>query len=339
VLLAAVAAITAIGSQAAPAWAATPVPPTITSAFTPNLIGVGNTTSLSVTITNPNSSGALSSVAFTDTLPGGLTVDNPNGENGSCGTSSLVTAISGSQTISLVGGSLKAAATCTLSVAVTDDQAETVQNNTGPVSSSAGASGAGDTETLTVLAAPTVTVVKPRDNAKYTYGGIVRANYSCAQPGAAQDLADCSAQDDLGNDIASGGKLDTTSPGAHSLLVSATSADGLVTTDTVNYTVLPDNKFTISHVTPGTGGTLAFALSLPGAGKVKVLEVAAGRVAFGEVTLRVTGKRDVKVTVAPTAAGAALLSANGSAQIVLEVTYTPRGGVKRTLDRRGIRLI
>lgn len=326
-----------MSAQTAPAWAAAPVAPTITSSFTPNLIGVGDTTALSVTIANPNAS-PLSSVGFTDTLPGGLTVDNPNGESGSCGTSSVVTATSGSNTVSLAGGSLKASATCTVSVAVTDSQAETVQNNTGPVSSSAGASTAGDTEALTVLAAPTVTVTKPENNAKYSYGEVVRANYACAQPGAAQDLEDCSAQDDLGNDIAAGGALDTKAPGAHSLDVSATSVDGLVTTDTVNYTVLPDNRFTITHIKPKTGGTLGFELSVPGAGKIKVLEVAPGRITFGKAALTVGAKRDLKVTVAPTAAGEALLTADGSAKIALEVTYTPAGGVKRTVEHRGIRV-
>ena len=69
-------------------------PPTVTSAFTPNLIGLSDTsaTSLSVTIANPNASGTLSAVSFTDTLPAGLTIDNPNGENGTCGSSGVITA-------------------------------------------------------------------------------------------------------------------------------------------------------------------------------------------------------------------------------------------------------
>ena len=49
---------------------ATVNPPTITSAFTPNVIGVGGTATLAVTITNPNSS-ALSGVGFSETLPSG----------------------------------------------------------------------------------------------------------------------------------------------------------------------------------------------------------------------------------------------------------------------------
>ncbi|MGO9959691.1 MAG: hypothetical protein ACLP50_27565 [Solirubrobacteraceae bacterium] len=337
--LSAIATAAVLATLASPAGAtAAALPPTITSAFTPPVIGVGGTSAVSVTITNPNASAALSSVAFTDTLPAGLTVDNPPGESGACGASSVVTAAPGSQTISLSGGSLKAATACTVSVAVTAGQPEVFTNDTGPVSSSAGASSAGDTETLTVLAAPTVSVTLPTNNAKYKYGQVVRANYSCTQPGDAPGLQDCSAQDDLGNDINSGQPLDTKVPGSHSLSVAATSVDGLVTTDTINYTVLPDNTFTITKITPKTGGALGFELALPGAGKVAVRELAAGKVTVGELTLTVAAKRELKVTVVPTPAGTALLSGGTPVKVVLQVSYTPKGGVKRTLEHRGIAL-
>jgi hypothetical protein len=109
-------------------------PPTITSAFTPNLIGFGDSsaTALSFTITNPNANG-LSSVALTDTLPAGLSVDNPNGQNGNCGSAGVITATPGSQTISLTGGSVKAAASCTISFSVIAAQSGTFhqQHRTG----------------------------------------------------------------------------------------------------------------------------------------------------------------------------------------------------------------
>ena len=80
--------------QTSPAAAATAVPPKVTSAFTPNLIGVGGSvdTALSFTITNPNATGTLSAVSFTDTLPSGVTLDNPVGTTvtNSSGTCTLV---------------------------------------------------------------------------------------------------------------------------------------------------------------------------------------------------------------------------------------------------------
>jgi hypothetical protein len=311
-------------------------PPTITSAFTPNLIGFGDSsaTALSFTITNPNANG-LSSVALTDTLPAGLSVDNPNGQNGNCGSAGVITATPGSQTISLTGGSVKAAASCTISFSVIAAQPGTFTNSTGPVSSSAGSSTAGDTETLTVIPPPTVTVSHIKDKAKYAYGAVVRPTYSCTQPADLTALSDCSAQDDIGNDVASGHAIDTKTPGSHSLTVSATSADGLVTTDTIDYTVLPNNRFTLAKLTPKRRGALGFQLALPGAGKVKAVE-RAGRKTVGAYTTSVSAGRKLNVTVAPTAAGKALLTAGTPAKVTLEVTYTPTGGVKRTLTRRGI---
>jgi hypothetical protein len=119
-LLAAAALIIVTAGSAMAASA----PPTVTSAFTPTEIGVGDSTAtaLSVTITNPNATGTLSSVGFSDTLPAGLTVDDPPGENGACGSAGVVTAAAGSQTISLTGGSLKATASCTISVSLVASQ-------------------------------------------------------------------------------------------------------------------------------------------------------------------------------------------------------------------------
>jgi hypothetical protein len=341
VALASIAVPTAIGLQAAPAADAATVPPTVTSAFTPNLIGVGDTdaTALSVTITNPNASGTLSSVAFSDTLPTGLTVDNPNGENGTCGTAGVITATPGSSALSLTGGSIKAGAACTISVSLVASQTGTLTNTTGLVGSSAGSSSAGDTETLTVLPPPTVSVSGIRNNATYTFGESVRPRYTCTQPADAAALADCSAADDLGNAVASGGALDTKDPGSHTLTVSATSSDGLETDDSVTYTVLPDNQFTVAKVKPGKNGTLAFELALPGAGPVKVVELA-GKTTFGTYNRTVAGKKTINVTVRPTSRGRSLLTASSATKprvkITLEITYTPKGGVKRTVTKRGI---
>lgn len=331
-----VAATAAAGlGGASTALAATP--PTITSAFTPNLIGLSDSaaTALSFTITNPNASGTLSGVAFTDTLPAGLAIDDPNGESGSCGTGSVVTATPSTQAISLSGGSIKAGASCTFSVSVSATQTGTVQSATSVVSSSAGSSSAGATASLTVIPPPTVTVSGVKEHAKYTYGQVVKPRYTCAQPDDAAALADCSAQDDLGNDIASGGALKTKIPGSHSLTVSATSADGLVATQTIDYVVLPDNQFTIAKVKPKHRGALQFQLALPGAGKVKVVELA-GKKTFGKYTGSVTGQRKLNVTVKPTTAGGSLLKQSPSVKVTLQVTYTPKGGVKRTVTRRGI---
>jgi hypothetical protein len=331
-----VVATAAIGLGVVPAALAAS-PPTITSAFTPSLIGLSDSaaTALSFTITNPNSSGTLSAVSFTDTLPAGLAVDNPNGENGTCGSAGVITAAPTTQTISLSGGSVKPGASCTFSVSITAAQTGTFPNATSVVSSSAGASSAGSAATLTVIPPPTVAVSHIKENAKYAYGQVVRPTYSCTQPEDAAGLTDCSAEDDLGNDIASGGALRTKLPGSHSLTVSATSDDGAVTTDTIDYIVLPNNQFVIAKVKPKRHGALQFQLALPGAGKVKVVELA-GKQTFGQFTGSVASQRKLSVTVKPTTAGGALLKQTSSVRVTLQVTYTPKGGVKHSVTRRGI---
>jgi hypothetical protein len=331
-----VVATAAIGLGVVPtALAASP--PTITSAFTPSLIGLSDSsaTALAYTITNPNPSGTLSAVSFTDTLPAGLAIDDPNGENGTCGSAGTITAAPASQTISLSGGSVKAGTPCTFSVSVTAAQTGTFQEATSVVSSSAGASSPGAAATLTVIPPPTVTVSHVKQNARYTFGEVVKPTYSCTQPDDAAGLTDCSAEDDLGNSIASGGALKTKIPGSHSLTVSATSDDGAVTTDEIDYTILPNNQFVIAKVKPKHHGALQFQLALPGAGKVKVVELA-GRKTVGQFAGRVASQRKLNVTVKPTSAGSALLKSTPSLKVTLQVTYTPKGGVKHSVTRKGI---
>ncbi|MFL5862294.1 MAG: hypothetical protein ACJ780_16225 [Solirubrobacteraceae bacterium] len=307
--------------------------------FTPNLIGFSDSSAaaLSVTITNPNASGTLASVSFTDTLPAGLAIDNPNGENGTCGSASVITADPGSQTLSLVGGSIKAAASCTFSVSVVPSQTGTFADAPGAASSSAGTGPAATATSLTVIPPPTVRVSRLRNNAKLAFGAAVRPTYSCAQPADPPGLSDCSAVDDFGNDVASGGALDTRIAGSHTLTVSATSVDGLVTSHTIDYTVLPDNRFTLTKLTTKSGGTASFLLTLPGAGSVTVRELD-GRHTFGSYSAHLCGARKLRLTVKPSAAGKRLLAGGHRQRIAIQVTYAPTGGVKRTVTRHGVRV-
>ncbi|MGZ4273088.1 MAG: DUF7933 domain-containing protein [Solirubrobacteraceae bacterium] len=314
-------------------------PPTVTTSFTPNLIGFSDSsaTALSVTIANPNASGTLSSVSFTDTLPAGLTIDNPNGENGTCGSAGVITANAGSQTISLDGGSVKAGASCTFSVSVVPGQTGTFADSPAAAGSSGGTGAAGAPASLTVLPPPTVTVSHLRNNAKLAFGAVVRPTFSCSQPGDPAGLSDCSAVDDLGNNVGSGHALNTKVPGSHTLTVSATSVDGLVTSQDIDYTVLPANRFTLTKLTTNPSGTVSFVLTLPGAGSVIVRELD-GHHTFGTYSGHVSGPRKLKVTVKPNAAGKARLAGGTAQQIAIQVTFAPKGGVKHTVTRHGVRV-
>jgi CSLREA domain-containing protein/fimbrial isopeptide formation D2 family protein/uncharacterized repeat protein (TIGR01451 family) len=132
--------------------------PTITKAFGAASIPLNGSTSLSFTITNPNTNVALSGVAFTDNLPAGLVVATPNGLTGSCG-SGTITAVAGSGSVSLSGGTLTASpaagSSCTFSVNVTGTAAG-VQNNSVQVTSTEGGVGNTSNASITVVAPPTI---------------------------------------------------------------------------------------------------------------------------------------------------------------------------------------
>jgi hypothetical protein len=315
--------------------AAATKPPSITSSFVPNLIPVGETTSLSYTITNPNASGTLSQVYFTDTLPNGVLVENPNGESGSCGSASVITATSGGNTISLYGGSVKAGATCTFSVDVTSNAPAVYKNSTGTVGSSNGGSGNSDTESLTIVAPPTLTVNTPHNNATYNFGQRVVTSFSCAEAANGPGITDCSGDvDGSDNDLNSGSTLPTSSAGAHTFTISAISGDGAITTDTINYKVRPSNRFTVSHVKASSSGSVSYQIKLPGPGRVAVRELA-GKTVIGAKTFKLGHAGKFTFTVPPGSNGAAALASGQS--IAAQITFTPKGGQARKVTVHGIR--
>ncbi len=128
-------------------------PPTITKAFGAATIPLNGSTSLTFTITNPNASVALTGVAFTDTLPAGLVVATPNGLSSTCG--GTATAVAGSGSVSLSGGTLAVSASCTLSVNVTGTTAG-VKNNSVQVTSTEGGTGNTSNASVTVVAPPVI---------------------------------------------------------------------------------------------------------------------------------------------------------------------------------------
>jgi hypothetical protein len=338
--LLATAALAAPGSAGAAAS-----PPTVTSAFTPAAIGAGGTSALSITITNPNSSSSLSGIGLTDTLPSGVVVDTPNGQSGTCGSAGVLTALSGSSTITLSGGKLAGGASCTISAAVTAAAAGSYVNSTGPVSSTEGGAGTGDTETLTVVAPPSVTVTSPKEGQVVDFGAKVRAAYSCLEAAGGPGITDCSG------DVASGAPIDTSSAGPQTFTVTAVSDDGQVTTETIDYTVRPDNRFTIAKIRAAKSGVVSLDVVLPGPGRLELLETAPtaniagalttgrGRFAFGRLTKNIASPGHVRVTLRPTARGRALVRKHHRAVTIrIAVAYTPTGGKVRVHTSGVIRI-
>jgi hypothetical protein len=128
-------------------FSAAAVPPVLTEAFALGSIGVGDTTTLTFSLSSPNT--PLTALGFIDKLPSGLQIAIPNGLTGSCG-GGTIAATAGGNSISLSGATLGSGASCTFSVNVTAI-AEGIQNNTtSTVTDNEGLTGASASASLQV---------------------------------------------------------------------------------------------------------------------------------------------------------------------------------------------
>jgi hypothetical protein len=131
--------------------------PALAKSFDGASVPLGGTTRLGFTLTNPNAGTALTSLAFTDSLPAGLVVASPNQLTGSCG-AGTITAVAGSATVALSGGTLPAGGACTFGVAVRATSMGGKVNTTSAVTSAEGQTGAAASASLEVTEAEAIPV-------------------------------------------------------------------------------------------------------------------------------------------------------------------------------------
>jgi fimbrial isopeptide formation D2 family protein/uncharacterized repeat protein (TIGR01451 family) len=131
-------------------------PPLLGKAFGAKSIAAGETTVLSFAVVNPNPQDSLSAIGFTDALPPGLLVANPNGLTGSCG-GGTITATPDSGAVSLSGAALAAASSCVFSVRVRGTTGGVQQNTTGAITSTEGGSGTPASASIFVGLPPALT--------------------------------------------------------------------------------------------------------------------------------------------------------------------------------------
>jgi hypothetical protein len=149
----------------------------------------------------------------------------------------------------------------------------------------------------------------------------VHVTFGCAEGASGPGIASCDGPS----------AVDTSRAGRHSFTVQATSKDGQSTTKTVGYTVvLPSNRFSLAHRKATPNGTVTFSLTLPGPGKLRVIERSGSR-NLATLTLTIARGGPVHVVIKPTRSAAKFLrTRGGKRQIRVSITYTPTGGASRT---------
>ena len=132
--------------------------PTLTKSFSPDPVAVNGTSTLTFTLTNPNSVD-LTGAAFSDTYPANLVNETPASALTTC-TGGTVTAADGGGSVSLSGGTIPASGTCTVTVDVTATTSGPHTNVSGFISTTETGENTGPdgfaTDTLTALVTPDI---------------------------------------------------------------------------------------------------------------------------------------------------------------------------------------
>ena len=117
-----------------------PTPPTVTKSFSPTYNALAaSTTTLVLSINNPNTNPIWLTAAFQDVFPSGMTIATPSDLNlGTCGSSTtptvtnVITATSGSNSVTFSNGNRIPAGGCTITLSVTAPASLNNYNNTIP---------------------------------------------------------------------------------------------------------------------------------------------------------------------------------------------------------------
>jgi hypothetical protein len=169
--------------------------PSVMKSFGAPLLLLNATTSMTITIGNPNTT-AASNINFVDTLPSGLVVATPNGLTSTCG--GTATATAGSQTVSLTGGSLPAGGSCTVTLNVTGIAVGLQVNNVTvnmTVAQSVISNSPPATASLVVIGPPVIE--KSFSDATIALGGTTALSFKITNPNASVALLGVAFTDTL----------------------------------------------------------------------------------------------------------------------------------------------
>jgi uncharacterized repeat protein (TIGR01451 family) len=240
-------------------------PPSIAKAFRPTTTTLNGTSSLTFTITNPAANAvALTGVAFTDTLPTGLTVASSS--IGTCGGTLTITA---SVSIALSGANIAANSLCQFSVTVTGAISGQFTNTTGTVSSTNGGTGNTASANLTVASAPVI--AKSFGASSIPLNGSTSLSFTITNPAVnTVALTGVALTDNLPaglvvatpnglTGLCGGGTITSSSGSGAVSLFGATLAANSACTFSVNVTGtaagVKNNSVTVTSTNAGTGNT------------------------------------------------------------------------------------
>ncbi|MCB1627929.1 MAG: DUF11 domain-containing protein, partial [Xanthomonadales bacterium] len=110
--------------------------PSLSKAFAPTQIFVGQTSTVTLSIDNSSSQQAVGGLAITDTLPAGLLLASPPATSNSCGGS--LQALAGGSSVMLSGGTVAAGSSCAVSFDVVAGSSGSLLNTTSVLTTDAG---------------------------------------------------------------------------------------------------------------------------------------------------------------------------------------------------------
>jgi fimbrial isopeptide formation D2 family protein len=186
----------------------TPAGPTISKSFSPSTILPGGTSTLSITLTNPNTATALTNASFSDTfptVPAGLTVTASPTTTVNCTagtTGASLTANAGATSISFSATSLPANGNCVITVTVTATPDNSYPNSTGAPTSTNGGSGTAASATLIAVKEPVLT--KAFGGSIVSFGGSTTLTFTLSNPNANTTLTLLGFSDPLPNGLVVG---------------------------------------------------------------------------------------------------------------------------------------
>ena len=199
-----------------------------------------------------------------------------------------------------------------------------------------------------VAGAPSVAVVSPASGARYTFRQRVLARFSCGEGPSGPGLSSCRGS------AANGTAIDTSTAGLRRFEVTAVSADGQTTSQTVTYTVLPDNRLISVRHRQRRDGTLTVTVKVPGPGTIEVLvtarkdnfaahaaslQPAKGQFVFSRAHKVASRAGTLTIPVSPTAQGRRLVAHHRHrVTLRLLISYTPTAGRQRVISYAGLHL-